>query len=66
MVSKSLKDIEQMLPENLFYRIHHSSLINMNFIKSYTKGRGGNVEMLDGAIIEVSARKKEGFLSRFK
>ena len=66
LVSKSLKDIEQMLPESLFFRIHHSYLVNMNFIKSYTKGRGGNVEMLDGVIIEVSARKKEGFLSRFK
>ena len=66
LVSKSLKHIEQMLPESLFYRIHHSNLINMNFIKSYTKGRGGNVEMMDGAIIEVSARRKEGFLARFK
>jgi hypothetical protein len=37
------------LPETLFFRIHHSHIINLNKIKSYQKGRGGYVTMEDGS-----------------
>lgn len=66
LITKSLKEFEEFLPEALFCRIHHSYLINMNFVKRYFKGRGGYVEMNDGTEIEVSVRKKEEFLKRFK
>ncbi|MFT3935396.1 MAG: LytTR family DNA-binding domain-containing protein [Chitinophagaceae bacterium] len=66
LISQHLKELEQQLPTNIFFRVHHSFLINLNCIKTYTKGRGGYVEMIDGTIIEVAARRKEAFLSRFK
>jgi two-component system, LytTR family, response regulator len=65
LVSKPLKDYESLLPEDIFFRIHNSHLINLNFIKKYNKGRGGFVELDDGAIIEVAVRRKEDFLKRF-
>ncbi len=62
--SKILKDFEAVLPEANFVRIHHSHIINTNYLKHYFKGRGGYVEMEDGTSIEVSTRKKEEFLRK--
>lgn len=60
LVAKTLKDFEELLPMNTFIRVHQSHIINMQFVKSYIKGRGGNLEMYDGSIIAVArSRKKE-------
>jgi two-component system, LytTR family, response regulator len=64
--SSSLKYFEELLPEDIFFRIHHSFLINFNHIKSYTKGRGGFATMITGEKVDVSQRKKEDFLARFE
>lgn len=61
MVSKTLKDYDELLTDYGFCRVHHSHLINLKFIKKYIKGEGGIVVMLDGAEVEVSRRKKEVF-----
>jgi two-component system, LytTR family, response regulator len=65
IVSKPLKDVEGRLSPDIFLRIHDSSTVNINYVKSYTKGRGGYVEMEDGTILNVSVRKKDGFISKF-
>ncbi len=65
VVSVSLKDYEAILPEDIFFRIHNSHLINLNYIKKYNRGRGGFVELDDGSIIEVATRRKDEFLKRF-
>lgn len=62
VVSKTLKDYEQMLEEFDFMRIHHSHLINLHCIKNYAKGDGGIVTMIDGTEVDVSRRKKDDFL----
>ena len=66
LISRSLRGFEDILPLSVFCRIHHSYIINMNFVNRYFKGRGGYVEMSDGTEIEVSVRKKEEFLNKFK
>ncbi len=65
LLSKSLKEFENILPASSFCRIHHSHIININFVKKYYKGRGGAVELDDGSVIEVAARKKDVFLEKF-
>jgi len=65
LVSKSLKDYENLLPDDLFFRIHNSHLINLNYVKKYNRGRGGFIELEDGSIIEVATRRKDEFLKRF-
>jgi two-component system LytT family response regulator len=60
--SKTLKEIEELLPPDIFFRTHHSHLINLNYIKRYIKGDGGQIEMQNGDIVDVSRRKKEEFL----
>ncbi|MEO6730617.1 MAG: LytTR family DNA-binding domain-containing protein [Ferruginibacter sp.] len=62
VVTKLLKDFEDMLQSYRFYRIHNSHLINLNYIKKYVKAEGGQVIMQDGTTIDVARRKKEEFL----
>lgn len=62
VVSRTMKDCEEMLSAHKFHRIHQSHLINMRYLRRYTKGDGGEVEMEDGSKLEVSRRKKEEFL----
>jgi len=63
-VAKTLKEFEELLSECNFYRIHNSHLINLAYIKSYNKGKGGFVTMRDNTEIEVSIRRKESFLKK--
>jgi two-component system LytT family response regulator len=60
----ALSDYEDLLPKAIFFRIHHSHIINLNKIKMYQKGRGGYVTMDDDSFIEVASRRREGFLQR--
>jgi two-component system, LytTR family, response regulator len=63
-VAKTLKEFEELLSEYNFYRVHNSHLINLAFIKSYNKGKGGYITMTDNSSIEVSSRRKEEFLKK--
>lgn len=65
IVTRTLKELEDILPDSNFYRIHHSFLVNIQYIKKYYKGRGGYIELNNGATIEVSLRKKADFLKKF-
>ncbi len=60
--SKTLKELEELLPDDIFFRTHHSHLINLNYIKRYIKGDGGQIELQNGNFIDVSRRKKDEFL----
>ncbi|MDP4129529.1 MAG: LytTR family DNA-binding domain-containing protein [Bacteroidota bacterium] len=62
LVTRQLKDFEELLEDYRFYRIHHSHLINLNYIAKYVRGEGGQITMRNGDIIDVSRRKKEVFL----
>ena len=63
-VSKTLKDIEQMLDSNRFYRVHHSHLVNISFIKKYLKGKDGTLVLKNGELVPVSRTKKGNLLDR--
>jgi len=64
MATRSIKDYETLLPESIFYRVHHSHIIHLNKIREYRKGRGGYIIMEDGTSIEVAIRRREDFLKR--
>lgn len=59
LISKTLKEYEELLSGHGFERIHQSHLINMAYLKSYMKGDGGYVVMSDGSTVPISQRKKE-------
>jgi len=63
--SKNIKEYEQLLTDDIFFRIHNSHIVNLNHVKKYHRGRGGYLEMEDGALIEVATRRKDELMARF-
>jgi two-component system LytT family response regulator len=63
-VSKTLKEFETMLNDYDFFRIHNSHLVNLRYVRSYKKGKGGTVVMTDDSEIEVSVRRKDAFMKK--
>jgi two-component system, LytTR family, response regulator len=63
MVSKTLKDFEEILCHHDFFRIHNSHLINLSRVKTFHKTDGGLVEMYNGDKVEVSRRRKDEFIN---
>ena len=64
LTTRNIKDYEDLLPESIFYRVHHSHIINLQKIQKYQKGRGGYVVMEDGSSIEVASRRRQEFMQR--
>jgi two-component system LytT family response regulator len=64
VVSRTLKEYEDLLVDQDFFRIHNSYLINLNALKKYVRGDGGYVVLNNDVSLDVSKRKKEGFLQR--
>jgi two-component system LytT family response regulator len=62
IASRTLKDFEEMLPPDIFIRIHHSYIINKNFAEKYIRGEGGQVVLSNGVVLDVAKRKKAEFL----
>jgi len=63
IVSRTLKDFEELLTDHGFMRVHRSNLINLKYISRYEKSEGGYVIMLDNSRVDVSHRKKEKLLN---
>jgi two-component system LytT family response regulator len=62
LVSKNLKEYQDLLSDRNFFRPHNSHLVNLEFVKKYVRQEGGYIEMTDGAQIPVSRVKRELFL----
>lgn len=66
LVSKTLKEYENMLDPEAFIRVHQSHLIQIKWIKAYIKTDGGFLLMHDHSKIPVSVRKRSGVLELLK
>ncbi len=66
IVSRTLKDFEDKIPKEIFYRIHKSHLINLKCVKEYSNVNGNFVIMTDGSKIEISRRKAPEFIQKIK
>lgn len=65
LVSRTLKEVEEMLEGHGFFRVHHSHLINLNHVSRYVKGSGGYVVMEDEKQVPVSRSRKESLMGLF-
>jgi len=65
-ISKTLKEVEERLPKNLFYRVHNSHLVQIGYISKVIKSDGGNVRMTNGDLIPISKGKKKDFFNWFQ
>lgn len=62
--SNSLRKYEDLLPDELFFRVHNSHLVNLEAIRKFSRNDGGFVELIDGSTVEVSRRRKALLLER--
>jgi two-component system LytT family response regulator len=65
LLSKTLGDVDELLSDYNFFRIHHSSLINLKEVKKYIRGEGGEVVMSNGKSLMVARTRKTDFLNTF-
>lgn len=69
VVSKTLKEMEALLSDHYFLRVHHSHMVNLDEVRKYIRGEGGMLVMSDGSTIDVSRSRKDtlvGVLQSFK
>lgn len=59
LVSKTLKEIENVLSSSTFCRVHNSHLVNIHFISKLIKGDVNRIILKDNSEVEVSRRKKD-------
>ncbi len=64
LISKTLGDIEEILPAEIFVRIHHSTIVNINAVTHYSRTDGGYVVMNTNEKLMVSKARKEVLLQR--
>jgi two-component system LytT family response regulator len=62
VVSRTIKDFEEILPPETFIRIHNSYIINKEYLEKYVRGEGGQVVLSNGVVLDVAKRKKAEFL----
>lgn len=65
-LSKTLKDVEENIKGEPFFRVHQSHLINTNHVEKAVKGENAYVVMKDGTTITVSRNRKEEFFELFR
>ena len=64
LISRTLGDVEELLPPEIFQRIHHSTLVNVTYIAQFLRTDGGYVVLKNGEKFSVSKAKKEMLMAR--
>ena len=62
LVSRNLKEYQELLSDRNFFRTHNSHLINLEHVKKYIRHEGGAIELIDGSQVPISRGKKDLFL----
>lgn len=65
LVSKHLKEYENLLADYGFFRVHNSFLVNLSEVARYVKGDGGYLVMNNGDTVGLSGRRKDAFIRLF-
>ena len=62
LISKGLKDYDNMLVSESFFRCHQSHLINLNYLLRYDKREGDFLLLKEGNKVPLANRKKDKLL----
>lgn len=65
VICRTLKEVEQALEPNGFVRVHHSHLVNPEYIKKIIKQEGGYLLMTDGSQVPVTKQKRDWLVEQF-
>ncbi len=66
LISKTLREFQDLLSEERFMRVHQSHLVNIDAISSLVRRDGGYLEMTDGSQIPVSQNRRNEVWARLK
>jgi two-component system, LytTR family, response regulator len=66
VLSRTLGNVEEILTDYDFFRIHHSTLINLKQVKKYMKGENGEVIMSNGTNLKLARTRKNDFLNQMQ
>ncbi len=66
LISRTLKDFEEMLSPYNFYRPHNSHLINLAQVREFIRGDGGYLVMKNQMKVPVSKSRKENLLLKLQ
>lgn len=66
LVSRVLKDMDEVLSGPDFFRVHSSFLVNLNRIKKLVRGEGGYIIMDNDATVSISRSRRQEFMERFE
>jgi two-component system LytT family response regulator len=66
MISKTIKEYDDMLKDFGFERVHQSHLVNLKQVKSFIKKEGGFLLLNDGTEVPIARRKKDQVLEKMK
>ena len=64
-ISKTLRFLEDTLCNFHFFRVHNSFIVNLNYVRKYSKTDGGALVLTTGDRIRVSRTKKDELLNMF-
>lgn len=65
LVSKPMRQLEEILHDQGFFRVHNSHLVNVSHIQQFVRSDGGYLVMEDGATVSVARNRKDEFLEMF-
>ncbi|HZY78440.1 MAG TPA: LytTR family DNA-binding domain-containing protein [Cyclobacteriaceae bacterium] len=65
VVTKTLRDVQEVMEERNFLRVHRQYLINLDHIKKFVRGEGNYLVMSDNKTIPVSKGHKDELMQRF-
>ena len=66
LITRPMKDFEDLFSEDDFFRIHQSHIINLSFVKKILREDGGYAMMEDGGKVPIARRRKDQFLEVMK
>jgi two-component system, LytTR family, response regulator len=66
VATRSLGEFEKILDHPAFFRIHKSTIINMNYLRAYSSYEGNFAELNDGTKLSISRRKLNDFREAVK
>lgn len=64
LVSKHLKEYENMLNPREFMRVHNSYLINLKEVRKFVRSEGGYILMNNDRQVPISPKKREEFIEK--
>jgi len=65
LVCRTLGDVEELVPREIFQRIHHSTIVNVLFVSHFFRSDGGYVIMSSGQQLHVSKSRKDAVMQKF-